>query len=62
VTTLGVGTLVVDDPGQPNAPFHLVDADNGDITVQTVETPEPATLALVGVGLGLMSIQRRIRR
>jgi len=21
----GIGTLVVDDPGQPNAPFHLVD-------------------------------------
>jgi hypothetical protein len=54
--------LVVDDTGLPNAPFHLVDADNGDITVQTVETPEPATLALVGVGLGLMSIRRRIRR
>jgi hypothetical protein len=63
VLTLGTGTgLVVDDPGQPNAPFHLVDADNGDISVQTNPVPEPGTLALIGVGLAAAAVRRDMNR
>jgi len=64
VLTLGVGgNLTVSDPGIPNAPFQLFDADTAasPIRVQTTEVPEPATLALVGIGLGLAAIRRRTR-
>jgi PEP-CTERM motif len=54
----GTGGVIIDDPGIPNAPFHLVDAD--DVTVQTV--PEPGTLALVGLGLAVAAARRKIRR
>jgi hypothetical protein len=45
----------VDDPGIPNAPFHLFDADTAasPIKLQTTDVPEPATLGLVGLALGL---------
>jgi hypothetical protein len=63
VLTLGTGLgLTVDDPGVPNAPFHLVDADNGDITVQTNPVPEPATLTLVGLGVAVAAARLRARR
>jgi hypothetical protein len=67
VQTLGVdpfGSLIVDDPGIPNPPFHLVDLDTlaSPITVSTSTVPEPGTLTLLGVGGALTALRTRRRR
>ena len=56
VQTLGIGTIFrVDDPGIANPPFQIIDFDDpaSPITVSTSlsSVPEPATLALLGIGL-----------
>lgn len=63
----GVGLVLVDNGGyelviDPYYVPHYADPSDCEVDCGPVETPEPGTVALLGLGLGLLGVTRRRRQ